>query len=168
MAVGQIQAAGAIGFGGKIASFAGAAGNAEATGMQAPVLRTTGGNRPGVASEAAPTAAAAGGHAFTLARAGRPAAAQPALTTPPRPLVSAASGHLPEAAPSNSNIAIVLFDLQSGIRRAQALIQSVSTEVSSASSRMTAAKAYSLEVQAQQEITKLQMEGVGQARQWYA
>lgn len=72
------------------------------------------------------------------------------------------------APPTNSDISIILYDLQSGIRRAQTLIQSVSTEVSSISSRMAAAKAYSLELQAQQEISKLQTAGVGQLHQWYA
>lgn len=96
------------------------------------------------------------------------AASQGVQTSRPRSLVTTAPGRLPTAAQTNSNVSMVLFDLQSGIRRAQALIQSVSTELSSAPSRMAAARAYSLELQAQQEISRLQMEGVGAPRQWYA
>lgn len=123
-------------------------------------------DRSGAADVAAQTTATARGKTPVLRREPSATATQAAMATPP--LVSTAPGHLPAAPPTNSNISMVLFELQSGIRRAEAIIQSVSTEVSSISSRMIAAKAYSLEVQAQQEITKLQMEGIGAMRQWYA
>lgn len=83
-------------------------------------------------------------------------------------LVTAKPGSLPAATPTAANVGMVLFDLQSGIRRAEALLQSVSNETLSASSRLIVARAYSLEMQAQQAIAHLQTQTAGPAHEWYA
>lgn len=83
-------------------------------------------------------------------------------------LVSAAPGSPPRATETNANASIVLFDLQAGIRRAEALLQSLSAQAPSLSSRMMVAKAYSLEVQAQEAIVQLQTRAAAPTREWYA
>lgn len=161
MAEGQISAVGPIDFGRQFSP--------SSVGATAPQSRSV--LFQGGTQKARPAAATEGGfHGVPVVHSeGRrtvPFQTNAAARTPR--LVTAAAGRLPQATPSNANVSMVLFDLQSGIRRAQALLQSVASEVPSISSRMMVAKAYSLEVQAQQEITRLQTEGIGPTRVWYA
>jgi len=89
------------------------------------------------------------------------------LPQPPQP-ASKPTGRPSEPQPSSANVRMVLYDLQSGIRKAEVLLQSVSTELSASSTRLLVAKAYSLEMQAQQEINRLHTEIGAANRVWFA
>ncbi len=81
----------------------------------------------------------------------------PKLPEPPR-----------ETKPSPTTVSMVLYDLQSGIRKAEALLQTVSAEPPTSSTRLIAAKAYSLEMQAQRAISRLHTEISAPFHEWYA
>jgi len=73
-----------------------------------------------------------------------------------------AKPHAPTA-PSLAYLNMILSDLQAAVRTAEALRQTIATAEPSAAYTRIAAKAYSLEMRAQEEIRRLRAEGIIEA-----
>lgn len=72
------------------------------------------------------------------------------------------------AAPNSALLAMVVNELRSTLRMAEAFRQTVASAEPPAAYAHFASRVYALEVRAQQEISRLRAEGVTTSRQWFA
>lgn len=72
------------------------------------------------------------------------------------------------APPSSAYLAMVINDLRATLRMAEAFRQTVASAEPPAAYARFASRVYALEIQAQQEISRLREEGITTLRQWFA